>query len=85
MSLAIKPDEFDRDSYDDDTDATSSIFAELFDPDYAEHHHGALPMVNSVLGETNTNSSLAGVDDATALRWQYEDKMMVMGLVLGSK
>jgi hypothetical protein len=85
MSLAIKPDEVDRSGADETHNAADDIFAELFDPDYAEHHHSSLPIVGTLLNGTASNSSLAGIDDATALRWQYEDKMMVMGLVFGSE
>lgn len=85
MSLAIKPDEIDHSGDDETTNAADDIFAELFDPDYAGHHHSSLPSVGTFLGGTASNSSLAGIDDVTALRWQYEDKMMVMGLVFGSE
>lgn len=76
MSLAVKPDEFDyADSYDS-TEVAEDIFEELFDPDHAEHRYGSLPRVDMLLNGTNTTGLSYDVNDATALRWQYEEKWL---------
>ncbi|KAJ9107546.1 hypothetical protein QFC21_001004 [Naganishia friedmannii] len=77
MSLALEPDNIDR--YGDQGGG---------DYDYDDHAVGGhLPFIR-VGTVSNTaldgNSTLAGVDDTTALKWKYEDKMVTMGLVFGS-
>ena len=85
MSLAIKPDDLDYDESNDSTDMVEDIFSKLFDPDHIEQYHGFLPGVSTLHNETTTFGSTAGTDNITALRWQYEDKVAVLALVLGSE
>ena len=84
MSLAVKPDELDYADPYDSTDVAEDIFEELFDPDHPEHHYSSLPRVDILLNGTNTTGLSSDVNDATALRWQYEERMAVLGLAVGS-
>lgn len=77
MALALEPDNIDR--YGDQG---------AYDYDHDDHYTGShLPFarIGTVLDTApDGNSTLAGVDEITALKWQYQDKMVVMGLVFGS-
>ncbi|KAJ9123209.1 hypothetical protein QFC22_001403 [Naganishia vaughanmartiniae] len=75
MSLALTPDNIDR--YGDHSDYNHD------DDDRGGH----LPFARiGTVSDTalDSNSTLAGIDEITALKWKYEDKMVTMGLVFGS-
>lgn len=75
MALSLDTEELDRGQH--------NVLDLLQDDDEIEHRLHSFPSAGTILDLPS--STLAGVDQATALRWQYEDKMVVMGLVLGCK
>jgi hypothetical protein len=79
MSLALAPDNIDR--YGDE-------YGRDYGYDHDDYHPGShLPFMRvGTVSDTalDGNSTLAGVDEITALKWKYQDRIVVMGLVFGS-
>jgi hypothetical protein len=86
MSLSLEPDEFDLNTPDR---SHSNILDILLDDDddHDNHRLHTLPVggAASNLPSSSPYGHLAGIDEATTQRWEYEDKMAVLGLVLGSE
>lgn len=80
MALSLEPDQFDR---------GQSGLLDVLDEDDDDDENPSRPMLEvgiaSDFVSPARHSHLAGTDEATAQRWEYEDKMAVLGLVLGSE
>lgn len=79
MALSLEPNQFDRSE-----SGSSDILGGDDDNDRLSH---SMPVVGmaSDFGSSPPLSHLAGIDETTAQRWEYEDKMVVLSLVLGSE
>lgn len=82
MALSLEPDTFDRDSRSHSN--ILDILDEGYDDDHRLHTVPESGGGASDLSSSTAQGHLAGIDDTTLRLWEYEDKMAVLGLVLGS-